>query len=116
MSSKNLLVINIFDIEFENQVVNGKGYVLVVFWADWCAPCQVIAPIIEKLANLLINKVKFYKINICEHRENAGKYGVKGIPSMLLFDNGELINIIHAQEDMLNFKVLLQWININTYI
>ncbi len=77
--------------EFQNEVLNGKGVALVDLFADWCMPCQMIAPIIEEISNEKAD-VKFFKINVDETPEVAIKYGVSSIPTLLIFKNGELVN------------------------
>ena len=85
------MVKKISNTEFENEVLNGKGVVLVDLFAEWCMPCQMIAPIIEEISNEKAD-VKFFKINVDETPEVAIKYGVSSIPTLLIFKNGELVN------------------------
>ena len=77
--------------EFQSEVLNDKGVALVDLYADWCMPCQMIAPIIEEISNEK-SDVKFFKINVDETPDVAIKYGVSSIPTLLIFKNGELIN------------------------
>jgi thioredoxin 1 len=63
--------------------------VLVDFWAEWCGPCKMIAPALEELSQTMADKVTITKLNIDENPDTPGKYGVRGIPTMLLFKNGE---------------------------
>ena len=85
------MVKKINNTEFENEVLNGKGIALVDLFADWCMPCQMIAPIIEEISNEK-SDVKFFKINVDETPDVAIKYGVSSIPTLLIFKNGELVN------------------------
>lgn len=77
--------------EFQSEVLNGEGVALVDLFADWCMPCQMIAPIIEEISNEK-SDVKFFKINVDETPDVAIKYGVSSIPTLLIFKNGELVN------------------------
>lgn len=77
---------------FESEVLNSNIPVLVDFWATWCGPCRMIAPIIEELATELNGKVKVCKINVDENTALAIKYKVEAIPTLLLFKNGQVEN------------------------
>ena len=85
------MVKKINNSEFENEVLNGKGIALVDLFADWCMPCQMIAPIIEEISNEKA-EVNFFKVNVDETPEVAIKYGVSSIPTLLIFKDGELVN------------------------
>ena len=76
------------DTNFEAEVLKAPGPVVVDFWAEWCGPCRMIAPALEELSNELGDKVSIVKLNIDENPEAPGKYGVRGIPTMILFKNG----------------------------
>ena len=78
----------ITDTSFESDVLKADGPVLVDFWAEWCGPCRMIGPALEELSEELGEKVTITKINIDENPETPGKYGVRGIPTMILFKNG----------------------------
>ena len=77
---------------FENEVLNFSGKVLVDFWAIWCGPCKMIAPIIEEIANEFEGKIKVGKINVDKEPELSIKYGIVSIPTILIFENGQVIN------------------------
>nr|4BA7_A Chain A, LBCA THIOREDOXIN [synthetic construct]4BA7_B Chain B, LBCA THIOREDOXIN [synthetic construct] len=85
-------VIEINDENFEEEVLKSDKPVLVDFWAPWCGPCRMIAPIIEELAEEYEGKVKFAKVNVDENPETAAKYGIMSIPTLLLFKNGEVVD------------------------
>jgi thioredoxin 1 len=78
------------DQSFATDVLNSDKPVLLDFWAEWCGPCRMIAPALEEISNTLGEQVTVAKINIDENPETPGKYGVRGIPTMLLFKNGEV--------------------------
>ena len=79
---------SITDASFADDVLNADGPVLVDFWAEWCGPCKMIGPSLEEISDELAGKVTIAKINIDENPDAPGKYGVRGIPSMILFKNG----------------------------
>jgi thioredoxin 1 len=78
------------DQSFAAEVLNSDKPVLLDFWAEWCGPCRMIAPALEEISAALGEQVTVAKINIDENPETPGKYGVRGIPTMLLFKNGEV--------------------------
>ncbi len=77
------------DQSFATDVLGADKPVLVDFWAEWCGPCKMIAPALEELSQTMGDKVTIAKLNIDENPDTPGKYGVRGIPTMLLFKNGE---------------------------
>jgi thioredoxin 1 len=76
------------DASFQSDVLGADQPVLVDFWAEWCGPCRMIAPALEELSNELGQKVTIAKLNIDENPDAPAKYGVRGIPTMILFKNG----------------------------
>lgn len=79
----------ITDESFEQDVLKADGPVLVDFWAEWCGPCKMIGPALEEISDELGEKVTIAKLNIDDSPDAPGKYGVRGIPTMILFNNGE---------------------------
>ena len=77
------------DNEFESEVINSKLPVLIDFWAEWCGPCRMLSPILDQLSEEMDGKVKIVKMNIDENPETPSKFGVRGIPTMLLFKEGK---------------------------
>lgn len=81
-------VIKLENANFENEVLNNQGKVLVDFYADWCGPCKMMSPVIDKIAEELNGSVKVGKVNIDENQELAIKYQVMSIPTIMIFTNG----------------------------
>ena len=84
------LVLNVTDDSFETEVLKSDKPVLIDFWAEWCGPCKVLGPIIDDVAPEFEGKVRFTKINIDENPNTAPKYGIRGIPTIMIFKNGDL--------------------------
>ena len=83
-------IIHLTDDTFEDEVVNAEGPVLVDYWADWCGPCKMIAPILDEIAGEYGTKVKIAKLNIDENPATPPKYGIRGIPTLMLFKGGNV--------------------------
>ena len=83
--------VDVTDQEFEKEVLQSDQPVIVDFWAEWCAPCRAISPIIKDLAKEYDGRVKILKVNVDESQVTAGRYGVRAIPTVLAFQNGEVV-------------------------
>ncbi|MBW2602958.1 MAG: thioredoxin [Deltaproteobacteria bacterium] len=83
-------ILEIGDSSFESEVLQSDKPVLVDFWAPWCGPCRAIAPIVEELAENFGDKVKFTKCNVDENPTTPTKYGIKSIPTLIFFKDGEI--------------------------
>ncbi|HTT08719.1 MAG TPA: thioredoxin TrxA [Gammaproteobacteria bacterium] len=88
MSSPN--VVHATDASFEADVLNATLPVLVDYWAEWCGPCRMIAPILDEIANSYAGKLKVAKVNVDENRDTATKYGIRGIPTLMIFKDGNI--------------------------
>ena len=80
------------DNTFEQEVLQASNAVLVDFWAEWCGPCKMIAPILDDLAIEYEEKLTIAKVNIDQNPETPGKFSVRGIPTLMLFKNGEMVD------------------------
>ena len=85
---------DVSDAEFEREVLKSDKPVLVDFWAPWCGPCRMVAPIVEELADEYQGQVKFFKLNTDDNVEIAAKYGIRSIPTLLMFKGGETVDQI----------------------
>ncbi len=90
MASENVLAFT--DANFDREVLQSDIPVLVDFWATWCAPCKAIAPLIDTVADEYVGKVKVGKVNVDENQATPGKFGVRGIPTIILFKGGVVLD------------------------
>jgi len=82
--------IELTDANFEDEVLKSEVPVVVDFWADWCAPCRMVAPVMEEIAGEFGNRVKVGKLNVDAHRETAARFDIMSIPTVMLFEKGEV--------------------------
>ena len=92
MASPNIVALT--QQNFSSEVLQSLTPVLVDFWAEWCGPCKAIAPILDELADEYEGRVKFVKVNIDEQQSLATEYGIRAIPTLLLFDKGQVADQI----------------------
>lgn len=101
-----MVIIPVTDQNFDEQVIQSNKGVLVDFWAEWCGPCRALAPKLEEISNEVGGKVTICKMNIDENPESPAKYGVKGIPTMILFKGGKALGQLvgnQPKEGILDF-------------
>ena len=89
----NSSILNVSDADFDAQVLQSGEPVLVDFWAEWCGPCKMIAPIVDEIAKAYAGKLKVAKINIDHNQQTPRNYAVRGIPTLMIFKDGEVADI-----------------------
>ncbi len=82
-------IIELTDADFEQEVINSDTPVLVDFWAPWCGPCRMLAPIVEEIAEAYSGKIKVGKLNVDNNQETTVKFGIRSIPTLILFKDGK---------------------------
>jgi len=85
------LIKHVSDASFDSDVLSTDGPVLVDYWAEWCGPCKMIAPILDDLSSEYQGKLQIAKLNVDENSETPAKYGMRGIPTLMLFKNGAVV-------------------------
>jgi len=106
MEELKMAIINVTDQDFEKETA--EGLVLADFWAPWCGPCKMIAPVLEELDSEMDDKVKIVKLDVDENQETAGKFGVMSIPTLLLIKDGNVVDQVvgfqpkEALEELIN--------------
>lgn len=82
------------DANFKNEVLDSKQPVLVDFWAEWCGPCRMLSPVVDRIASANEGKIAVGKMNVDENQDTPQKYGIQGIPTLLFFKNGSVVQQI----------------------
>jgi thioredoxin 1 len=102
MAAENIVTLT--DVNFTEQVLKSSTPVLVDFWAEWCGPCKMIAPVLDELAGEYDGKVKIGKVNIDDHQQLAINYGINSIPTLLFFKNGQVADQIVGMRSKRDLK------------
>lgn len=84
------MIVNVTDTNFEEEVLHSTQPVLVDYWAEWCGPCKMIAPVLEEISSDYEGRLKVCKLNIDENTDTPAKFGIRGIPTLMLFKNGNV--------------------------
>ncbi len=101
------MAIQVTDSAFETEVLKCDLPVLVDFWAPWCGPCRALGPVIEELANEYTGQVKIAKMNVDENPNTPGKYGIRAIPTLILFKNGEVLDQVTGAVSKSSIKEMI---------
>lgn len=102
MSAPNIVTVT--EASFDQEVLNASSPVLVDFWAEWCGPCKMIAPILDELADEYDGKVKIAKVNVDDNQGLAVKYGITAIPSLLFFKDGQVVDQVRGLRSKRDLK------------
>lgn len=86
------MALPVTDKTFETEVLKATGPVVVDFWAEWCGPCRMLAPLIDEISESVKGKVKIVKVNIDESPDTPTRYGVRGIPTLMVFKDGQVVD------------------------
>jgi len=101
-------LVHVNDKNFATEVLNGDLPVLVDFWATWCGPCRSISPIVEELAKEFTGRVKVAKCNVDENPGTPSQYGVRGIPTLILFKDGKVLDQIVGAVPKVRLKAMIE--------
>jgi thioredoxin 1 len=101
-------VAEVTDQNFQSEVLDSDQPIIIDFWAEWCAPCRQIAPIISELAEEYGDRVKIVKMDIDAHPNTPGQYGVRAIPTILAFKNGQVVEQLQGARPKADFKKMVE--------
>ena len=106
MASPN--VVTLTEQNFAQEVLQSATPTLVDFWAEWCGPCKMIAPVLDELADEFVGRARVGKVNIDDHQSLAAQYGIRAIPTLLLFKKGEVIEQLVGAKSKRDLKASLE--------
>jgi thioredoxin 1 len=101
-------ILTLTDQNFQEEIKASQTPILVDFWAEWCAPCRMVAPVLDELAEEYDGKVRIGKLNVDQNRSMAAQYGVMSIPTLILFKNGELVEQMVGAQPKENLVKVIQ--------
>ena len=101
------MAIEITDSSFKSEVIESEIPVLVDFWAPWCGPCKTVAPVLDELANEYEGKVKIVKLNVDENQSTATEFGIKSIPTLIIFKSGKAVDQTMGAQPKENLKQMI---------
>ena len=100
-------IVTVSDAEFESSVLQGDKPALIDFWAEWCQPCKMLAPTVEEIAGEYEGKVLVGKLNVDDNPATATKYGIRGIPTLLLFKGGQVVQQLIGVKSKAEIKKII---------
>ncbi|MEK6759074.1 MAG: thioredoxin [Deltaproteobacteria bacterium] len=101
-------IVNVADSSFDTLVLKSEVPVLVDFWASWCAPCRAIAPFVEEMATAFDGKIRVVKMNVDDNPSTPGRFGVRGIPTLILFKDGKVVDQLVGAVPKTQIKELIE--------
>ena len=101
------LIKHVSDASFDNDVLKSSKPVLVDYWAEWCGPCKMIAPILDEVSESYKDKLQIAKMNVDENRDVPAKFGIRGIPTLMLFKDGQLAGTLVGAHPKAKFTAFL---------
>lgn len=99
MASTSSTIVAANEATFQQEVLNNELPVLVDFWAEWCGPCRALTPVLEELAEKKTGKVKFVAVNVDENSQLVHRYGIRGIPALLYFKGGVIVDQLNGRQN-----------------
>lgn len=100
-------IVHLNDATFSENVETNTGPILVDFWAEWCMPCRALAPVIDELATEFQGKVRFAKVNVDECKDIPARFGIRGIPTLILFSDGKKVNELVGNQPKDKIRTML---------